>query len=113
MSTNPLKPLFAKVPPMDLSNTNSAGDVSFFDDDGEDDDENDEEEAESAATKLKKILHIRTSSSNQDDGTAEKECVERPKGRKLRRLRKSLSDAANDANETLKCVFRRKSEGAP
>ena len=98
---------------MDLSNTNKGGDVSFFDVDDEDDDENCEEEAESAAMKLKKILHIRTSDSFQGDGMAEKECVERPKGNKLRRLRKSLSDAANDANETLKCVFRRKSEEAP
>jgi hypothetical protein len=106
MSTDPLTPLFAPVPPIDLSNPDVVENISFFDDD----DEDDEEEEESTAMKLKKILHIRTSSSNHDDETAEKELTERAKGKGLRRLRKSLSDAASYANETLKCVFRRKSE---
>lgn len=106
MSTKSLIPLVAPVPPIDLSIPNVVENVSFFDDD----DEDDEEEEESAAMKLKKILHIRTSISNHDDETAEKELTERVKGMGLRRIRKSLSDAASDANETLKFVFRRKSE---
>lgn len=81
-------------------------DVSFFDDDDDEDYEADGEE--SASTKLKNILHIRTSSSNQVDETAERKPMEWQKIRGLMRLRKSLSDVASDANETLKGVFRSK-----
>lgn len=68
-------------------------------------DDDDDEESKSAAAKLKKMLQIRTVSSEQDDGVGEKDDVVRSEKGSLRRLRKSLSSAASDANETLKGVF--------
>jgi hypothetical protein len=108
MAAPPPTPIFAppfiNFPPPE---TPFMKEVSQF----EEDDDSDEE-LDSASSKLKKMLHIRTSSSNQGDSTPEKDASERMRRKSLRRLRKSLSDAASDANETFKGVFRgRKSSG--
>lgn len=107
MSSTSLKPLLPSATPFEPSTPGVVEDVSFFDTD----DEDDEDERESAAMKLKKILHIRAASSDHSDEPAERDASQQPRtGKGLRRLRKSLSDAASDANETLKSVFRPKHE---
>jgi hypothetical protein len=100
LSAPPVPPL----PPIPQLDEPVEEEVSHFDFDSDEDQEDDE----SAGIKLKRLLHIRTSSSNHDDGAAEKPRIQRLKTKSLRRLRKSLSDAASDANETLKGVFRPK-----
>lgn len=107
MCSTATTPLFAPppdLPALDLLNSFMLEEKSHFDYD-----DDDEDEEVTTGKKLKKMLHIRAESLPQTNDSSEHARLERLRTKKsFRKLRKSLSDAASDANETFKGVFRAK-----